>query len=77
MENERIGMQLQSLYGVPSSPESSYKSANIIITIILLILGLITILNKKISKKIRIIIGIVLIFIGIIAIFIVNLIQNI
>ena len=75
MENESIKLQLQPAYGVP--PEPSYKTENIMIIIILLILGLITILNKKISKKIRVIIGIVLIFIGIIAIFIVNMIQNI
>ncbi len=78
MENEVIGIQPQTLYGAPpSSSETSYKSANIMIIILLLILGFITIINKKLTKKTKIIIGVILGIVGIIAMFIVNLIQNI
>ena len=73
MENEIIGIQPNTLYGVPpSSSEPSYKSANIIIIITLLILGLITILNKKLTKKTKVIICVILGIVGIIATLIVN-----
>ena len=75
MENEVIGIQPQTAYGVP--PEPSYKTENIMIIILLLILGFITILNKKLTKKTKVIICVILGIVGIIATFIVNLIQNI
>lgn len=70
MENESIKFQQQAVYGV--LPEQSYKNANIMIIILLLILGFITILNKKLTKKTKVIICVILGIVGIIATLIVN-----
>ena len=70
MENESIKFQQQAVQGVP--PEQSYKNANIMIIILLLILGFITILNKKLTKKTKVIICVILGIVGIIATLIVN-----
>lgn len=70
--NESL-VNIPAVYGPPSEmKENKVDNLNVFITVILFVLGIIAILNRKISKKIKAIIVLCLIIIGIIIMKILN-----
>lgn len=69
---------IQALYGPPTTiGEKILRIGKPIILVILFIIGLIVLLNKKIAKKTKVIIISILVLIGIIGTYIFNFIANI